>query len=159
MLKVFETGEESFQLIDARGKDVGWIRGSALGFGGFPTEPEAISAAVAGGSALSTYLQRSFGASTMPSDSGAPLRLVHDGAYDWISRGSHPLARLFRPGVWRNGDGHDGSYRVEFVLPSYARAGSAISAAQQVHRAIEDRAGLGGQPGDSSTRETPLETR
>ena len=34
MLKVFEIAEESFQLVDGRGKEVGWIRGSALGFSG-----------------------------------------------------------------------------------------------------------------------------
>lgn len=159
MLKVFETAEESFRLVDARGKDVGWIRGSALGFGGLQTEKEAIAAAVAGSSALASYLQRSFGASAMPSDPGAPLRVVHDGAYDWISRGSQPLARLFRPGTARNGDGHDGSYRVEFVLPSYARAAAAIGAAQQVHRAIDGRAEPTGHVASSPARETPLQTR
>lgn len=159
MLKVFEIAEESFQLVDGRGKEVGWIRGSALGFSGLLTEKEAIAAAVAGSSALGTFLQRSFGAPATPPDPGAPLRVVHDGAYDWVSRGSHPLARLYRPGTARNGDGHDGSYRVEFVLPSYARAAAAIGAAQQVHRAIESRAEPTGQTAASSARATPLQAR
>ena len=136
MLEVFEIAEDSYRLVDGRGRDVGWIRGSALGFGGFRGEADAMSAAAAGHRALASHLRRSFGASMLASDPGAPLRVVHDGAYDWISRGAQPLARLFRPGEARRADAHDGSYRIEFVVPSYVRAGALIAAAQQLHRAI-----------------------
>ncbi|HEX6060091.1 MAG TPA: hypothetical protein VFZ11_13855 [Gemmatimonadaceae bacterium] len=137
MLEVFEIAEDSYRLLDGRGRDVGWIRGGALGFGGFRTEADALTAAAVGHQALAAHLRRSFGAPMLSSDPGAPLRVVHDGADDWISRGAQPLARLFRPGEARRADGHDATYRVEFVVPSYVRAGALIAAAQQLHRAIQ----------------------
>ena len=152
MLEVFEIAEDSYRLVDGRGRDVGWIRGSALGFGGFRGEADALSAAAAGHRALAAHLRRSFGASMLASDPGAPLRVVHDGAYDWISRGAQPLARLFRPGEARRADGHDGSYLIEFVVPSYVRAGALIAAAQQLHRAIGAPASPAGASAASGER-------
>jgi hypothetical protein len=141
MLQVFETDDASFRLSDGEGREVGWIRGTAFGFGGFADEEDAIDAAIVGARTLGDYLRRSFGGSDAQGDSGAPVGLVHDGAYEWVSRGMRPLARLYRPDPARaSADARDRSYRIEFVLPSYARAGAAIGAAQIVHRAIRGRA-------------------
>src|SRR5687768_15968922 len=68
MLQVFETAETSFRLSDGQGRDVGWIRGTAFGFGGFATEKDAIAAVVAGSHALSAYLARTFGQLATPAD-------------------------------------------------------------------------------------------
>ena len=140
MLKVYETTDDGFDLLDALGERVGTIRGSALCFGGLTSEGDAIAAAIDGSRALATYLQRSFGASGEPPDEAAPIRLVHDGAYEWVARGTRPLARLLRPRTGRGADGPRDDWRVEFVLPSYVRAGALIGAAQQLHRAIASRA-------------------
>jgi hypothetical protein len=152
MLQVFETAEASFRLSDGQGRDVGWIRGTAFGFGGFATEEDAVAAAVAGSDALSAYLERSFGQPATPADPGAPVTLVHDGAYEWVSRGMRPLARLHRPDPARAAiDRREPSWRIEFVLPSYVRAGATIGAAQLVYREVA-RAGaprLLGAPGSS----------
>jgi hypothetical protein len=137
MLQVFETAEASFRLSDGQGRDVGWIRGTAFGFGGFATEEEAIEAALVGSGALSAYLERSFGQPAATTVPGAPVSLVHDGAWEWVSRGMRPLARLHRPDPARALiDPRERSYRIEFVLPSYVRAGATIGAAQLVHREI-----------------------
>ena len=138
MLSVFETGEASFRLSDRHDEDVGWIRGGTLGFDGFDTEADAISAAVAGSEALRSHLERINGALDVVAAPTGRTRVVHDGAYEWVSRGTVPLARLYRPG--RDGTvpkrrGH----AVEFVLPSYVKAGSVITAAQVVHHAIAGR--------------------
>ncbi len=148
MLSVFETGEESFRLSDRHDEDVGWIRGGTLGFDGFASEADAISAALAGSQALHGHLARINGALHPATAPTGRTRLVHDGAYEWVSRGSVPLARLFRPG--RDGalPKHRG-HAVEFVLPSYVKAGSVISAAQVVHHAIAGRA-QGARAGERS---------
>jgi hypothetical protein len=157
MLQIIEIAEGSFQLLDGEGRDVGWIRGTAFGFRGFDTVEDAAAAAVAGSRALATYLQRTFGASTMPSDPGAPLRLVHDGAYEWISRAQYPLARLRRPVAGRQAGAEDGrNFGLEFVLPSYVRAGAAISAAQRVHRAIDERDDGRAVVAPATVRESPV---
>ena len=139
MLSVFETGEASFRLSDRHDEDVGWIRGGTLGFDGFASEADAIAAAVAGSEALRRHLDRINGSvQPTPAPTGR-TRVVHDGAYEWVSRGTAPLARLFRPARAGAPPKHRG-HAVEFVLPSYVKAGSVITAAQVVHHAIATRA-------------------
>ena len=140
MLNVFETGEASFRLSDRHDADVGWVRDGAMGFGGFATEADAIEAALAGSEALRAHLDRLTGAIRAGAGPKGRVRLVHDGAFEWVARGTVPLARLLRPAA----DGapprrHD--FAVEFVLPSYVRAGAVIGAAQVAHHAIASRRG------------------
>ena len=59
------------------------------------------------------------------------LRLAHDGAYEWITDGRKPLARLVRESVER---ASDKLFAIEFVLPSYASEAVAISAAHVMAR-------------------------
>ena len=138
MLSIFDTGDSSFRLANQRDEDVGWIRASAIGFDGFATEPEALAAAVAGSEALAGYIERLTG-STRESRPDGRVRLVHDGAYEWVTRGVEPLARLYRPERDHPEHRRRRTFGVEFVLPSYVKPGAAISAAQVVYKAIGER--------------------
>jgi len=139
MLNVFETGEATFRLSDRHDEDVGWIRGGTLGFDGFASEADAIAAALAGSEALRRHLDRINGSVQPTAAPTGRTRVVHDGAYEWVSKGAVPLARLYRPGRDGTAPKRRG-HAVEFVLPSYVRAGSVITAAQVVHHAIATRA-------------------
>ncbi|HEU4629992.1 MAG TPA: hypothetical protein VFS08_09595 [Gemmatimonadaceae bacterium] len=140
MLSIFETGEASYRLANQRDEDVGWIRGSALGFDGFATEREALDAAVAGSEALTGYIERLTGASLRSDDRpDGRVRLAHDGAYEWVTRGVEPLARLYRPERDHPQPRRRRTFGVEFVLPSYVKPGAAVSASQVVYHAIAAR--------------------
>ena len=136
MLNIFETGDESFRLADRLDVNVGWVRGSALGFDGFATEGQAVAAAVAGSEALAGYLERLTGSVQKAEEGGGRVRVVKDGAQEWVVRGKTQLARLFRPAGEDGIDRRHDTFGVEFVLPSYVKPGAAISAAQVVHKAI-----------------------
>lgn len=135
MLSVFETGEDTFRLSNSKDEEVGWVRAGALGFTGFPDESTATEAALRGSDALTAYLERLSGSSEPVESSSGRVKIVHDGAYEWITRGSVPLARLYRPDR-DAAQRKRGSFAVEFVLPSYVRAGTVISAAQVVYHAV-----------------------
>ena len=90
MLSIFDTGDSSFRLANQRDEDVGWIRASAIGFDGFATEPEALAAAVAGSEALAGYIERLTGSAPRFAPTSGRVRLVHDGAYEWVSDGLVP---------------------------------------------------------------------
>lgn len=139
MLNIFETGDESFRLSDRNDVDVGWIRGSALGFDGFETEADALAAAVAGSDALAAFLERLTGAILEPEKNRGRIRVKQEGTQEWVVRGTVSLARLYRPGASDVAGSRRQSFGVEFVLPSYVKPGAAISASQVVHRAIEAR--------------------
>jgi hypothetical protein len=136
MLSVFDTGDASFRLSNRHDEDVGWIRGSAIGFDGFPTEEEAFDAAITGSDALMAYLEKLTGSSQLRERGEGPARVVHDGAYEWVTRGTVPLARLYRPERDRAMRDRRRTFGVEFVLPSYVKPGAAISASQVVYKAI-----------------------
>jgi hypothetical protein len=135
MLRFFADGELRHRLEDAAGRHVGWIRRHTIGFLGFASEHDAIAAAVDAWRGLESVLRRHY--------SGWPrfeleldeLRLVHDGAHEWISDGRVPLARLIRP---RADEASGGAFAIEFVLPSYATEGVAIAAAQMMARALDE---------------------
>lgn len=136
MLSIFETGEASFRLADQWDEDVGWIRGSALGFDGFATEHEALEAALAGSEALAGYIERLTGTGPRLDRPEGHVRLAHDGAYEWVTRGAELLARLYRPERDHAERRRRRTFGVEFVLPSYVKPGAAVSASQVVYRAI-----------------------
>ncbi|HEX5580126.1 MAG TPA: hypothetical protein VFX39_01025 [Gemmatimonadaceae bacterium] len=157
MLNIFETGDESFRLADQLDVNVGWVRGSALGFDGFETEADATAAAVAGGEALAGYLERLTGSSQRAEEGGGRVRVAKDGPQEWVVRGATRLARLFRPDGDDALDRRRDTFGVEFVLPSYVKPGAAISAAQVVHKAIGNRAVAARAKGKTSRKgATPL---
>ncbi|MHB1225244.1 MAG: hypothetical protein ACYC2G_14550 [Gemmatimonadaceae bacterium] len=131
MLTVFDTGEASFRLANRNDEDVGWIHGNVVGFGGLPDEATAIKAAVAGAETLAAYLERTGGPGSAPPRSNGRLKIVSDGAGEWVSRGSSQLARLIRPSA-DQGE----AYAIEFLLPSHLKAGGAIGVSQILHTAI-----------------------
>ncbi|HLV26868.1 MAG TPA: hypothetical protein VKZ41_11165 [Gemmatimonadales bacterium] len=135
MLNVFETGEETFRLSNSRDEEIGWVKGGALGLSGFSTEEVAIESAVRGSDALLAYLDRVSGSSQVADAAKGSVKLVNDGAYEWVTRGKTLLARLYRPNEAARNRQFSG-YAVEFVLPSYVRSGTVISAAQVVYHAV-----------------------
>src|SRR5690606_34780237 len=97
MLTVFDTGESSFRLANRHDEDVGWIRGNAVGFSGLPDESAAMKAALAGADTLAAYLERTGGPGSAPERSRGRVKIVQDGAVEWVNRGPQSLARLLRP--------------------------------------------------------------
>jgi hypothetical protein len=133
MLRFHADGENRYRLEGSEGRAIGWIRDRVIGFGGIRTEDQAISAIRAAVPVFDAALRRHyFGWPTRVTD-GAELRLVHDGAYEWVSMGVQPLARLYRP----EASGTRGDFAIEFVLPSYASEGVAISVAQLLGAAMQ----------------------
>jgi hypothetical protein len=137
MIRVLADGEQRHRLEDAEGRFIGWIRRRAVGFRGFSSEREAMTAAVDGWRALESVLRREYPGWPRFEPVFDELRLVHDGAHEWISDGRTPLARIVRPPA---DGGSDASFAIEFVLPSYATEGVAMAAAQVVARALYDHA-------------------
>ena len=130
MLHVLPDGEGRYRLVDSDGREVGWIRGRALRFFGVLSEQEMMTAASKAWRALQTVLARAVGRAA----GGAQprqLRLVHDGAYEWISDGMIPIARVFRPK-----SAIESSMAIELVMPSYADEQLAKSAALAIADAL-----------------------
>jgi hypothetical protein len=155
MLSIFDTGDASFRLANQRDEDVGWIRASAIGFDGFDSEPEALEAAVAGSEALAGYIERLTGTGPRLDRPRGRVRLVHDGAYEWVTRGVEPLARLYRPERDHPEHRRRRTFGVEFVLPSYVKPGAAVSASQVVYHAIAGRAATDDAPVADGASRTP----
>jgi hypothetical protein len=134
MFKVFIDGsDDRLRLEDSVGRKVGWIHGSTIGFGGLASETMAREAAIEGWLSLEKALQRGYPGRIARGVDKSNVRLVHDGAYEWIADGIRPLARLLRPGTTRN---TDRSFALEFLVPSHATQHVTIAAAQAVLEAL-----------------------
>lgn len=131
MMKVLTTGESRHRLEEADGTHVGWIHGRALGFRGMRSEAEALAAVAAAWRSFDAALRRHYFGRPAHETTLDQLRLVHDGAYEWVTDGRAPLARLYRPGDV------GGDFAIELVLPTYASEGVAISVAQVVAGALQ----------------------
>jgi hypothetical protein len=121
MLHVIADGENRHRLIDHQGREVGWIRGRAVRFLGFASEADVMDGARRAWRALNDILRRPVDGSTAR-PALQNLKLVHDGAYEWIADGAIPVARLFRPNA------RDTSFAIELLVPSHVPDGIAISA-------------------------------
>jgi hypothetical protein len=133
MLNVHMDGDDRHRLEDQAGAQVGWIRGRAIGFTGLATERDALRAAATGSRALQVALRRQYPGWPQYEPAFEALKLVHDGAYEWVSDGKVPLARLVRPGAGTAG----ARYGLEYVLPSFASEGVAIAIAQALAYALQ----------------------
>lgn len=134
MLSIHSDGDERHRLERADGAEIGWIRGRAIGFRGLAERADALPAAVAGTRALQVILRQAYPGWPQYEPALDTLRLVHDGAYEWVSDGTVPLARL----VKTSADDASGPWLgLEYVLPSFASEGVAITAAQALARALE----------------------
>jgi hypothetical protein len=158
MISVLADGESCYRLQDPTGADVGWIRGRAIGFHGPWSEAQAIAAAAAGWPTFQCMLQRTFAGWPKPAVALDRLRVVHDGAYEWVSDGRVPVARLDRatssaaafefvrdaePADTHGADDAADTIRlgagrlaIQFVLPTFASEGVAISIAQVLGNAL-----------------------
>jgi hypothetical protein len=137
MVRILADGEQRHRLEDADGNHIGWIRRRAVGFRAFASESSAVAAAVVAWRALESVLRREYAGWPRFEPALDELRLVHDGAHEWISDGRTPLARLVRPPADAMSDA---SFAIEFVLPSYATEGVVIAAAQIMTRALQGHA-------------------
>jgi hypothetical protein len=132
MITVHADGDGRHRLEDAAGRPVGWVRDRAIGFQGLPGEGGALAAVVAAWPALTAALRRHYFGTPRHELAPDRLRVVHDGAYEWVTDGQRPLARLHRPPADLAGE----DLAIEFVLPSYATEGVVVSVAQVVGAAL-----------------------
>ena len=133
MIRILADGESRHRLETDAGRHVGWIRRRAIGLRGFATEGAALRAAPRAWRSLELVLKREYPGWPRFDPAFDRLRLVHDGAYEWISDGLTPIARLHRPR-----EGADASFGIEFVLPSFSTEGVAIAAALLMARTVQD---------------------
>ena len=130
MVAVIGSEEDSFRLVNKAGHDVGWIRPRRIGFGGFITEHGARAAALEGACALASCLKREFGVANLELSDRPRVRIVRDGANEWVVDGRLRVARLLR--VERERE-RNHAFAIEFLLPPYATDAVAINAAQIVY--------------------------
>jgi hypothetical protein len=131
-LKLVSEGDGKYRLENQWGEMVAWTRGHVVGLDGFFSMAEAMAAVPILVQAVDDVLEKGCPRRRLPDVDYDMMRLVHDGAYEWIAVGAVPLARLHRPGGRAP---HNDSFALEFVLPSYATEATAIA----VVRTIADR--------------------
>jgi hypothetical protein len=131
-LKLVSEGDRKFRLEDQTGEMVAWARGHVVGVNGFFSVAESMAAVPMLVQTLDEVLERQCPSWRRPEVDYDMMRLVHDGAYEWIAVGAVPLARLHRP---RGDAPSNDSFAIELVLPSRVTEGTAITAAH----AIADR--------------------
>ena len=141
MLAVIAHGDDAFRLVDAAGRDVGWVRPRTIGFGSFVSVNAAHAAALDGARALVRCLKREFGVAHMELNEEPGLRTIRDAGAEWIADGQVRLARLLR---METGPGCGQEFAIEFLLPPYANQAVAINAAQIVYGALSSE--LSGTP-------------
>jgi hypothetical protein len=151
MIRVLGDGDARHRLEDESGRDIGWIRGRAIGLRGLDDEMQAMAAVRATWPVFVAALRRHYFGFPAHDIDRAPLRLVHDGAYEWVSDEQRPLARLHRS----QGERSNGSVAIEFVLPSYANEGVAISVAQVLATALQSHLAGGGTITDAASSAEP----
>ena len=134
MLHAVPDGENRFRLTDELDRERGWIRGRAVRFTGFASEAEVLRSVRRAWRALESYLRREFSYRQPNARFLENLRFVHDGAYEWITDGKIPVARIVRPPADRPGAS---SYAMELVLPAFAGAAAQIGAARAMAAALE----------------------
>ncbi|MDF1506369.1 hypothetical protein [Roseisolibacter sp. H3M3-2] len=135
MLRVLADGEERHRLEDARGREVGWVRGRVVTLGWFADERRALAATGAAWRALDATLRRAFAGWPRYAPALDRLHVVHDGVDEWLSDGHARLARVVRP---RRGAAPADAVALAFELPSYAHEGLAVTAAQAMAQAVHE---------------------
>lgn len=132
--KLVSLGDRKHRLETGSGRVLGWIQGHAIGLLGLRDEKEALTWAPSLRLALDDALARQYPERYQPVKDFSNLRLVHDGAYEWIAAGDVPLARVHRPS-----ERGDDRFALEFVLPSYASEAVAIAAATTLETMLYER--------------------
>jgi hypothetical protein len=168
MLQILAQGDDVFRLVERGGQPVGWVRGTTIRVGAFATEREALQAAVRGSGVVDEYLRggpHRSAASDEGSRTGVPrdIRLIHDGAYEWIVAARHPIARLIRPRVPRRVErvpdaappareagarvpapgATERDFALEFVVPASVPPATRVTLAGVLHGALAGGAAVG----------------
>jgi hypothetical protein len=134
--KLVSEGDGKYRLDDQWGEMVGWARGHVVGLNGFFSVAESLAAVPVLVQAVAEILEKECLRRRLPEVDYDMMRLVHDGAYEWIAVGAVPLARLHRP---RGTASPNDSFAIELVLPSSATEATAISAAIAIVARRRDR--------------------
>ena len=129
--KLVREGDGKYRVEDQWGEMVAWARGQVVGLNGFFSVAESMAAVPILVQALDEVLEKEHLLRRLPDVDYDLMRLVHDGAYEWIAVGAVPLARLHRPRDIAPND----SFAIELVLPPSATEATVVSAAL----AIADR--------------------
>ena len=87
MIRVLAVSDDRHRLEDESGPDIGWIRGRAIGLRGLDDETHAVAAVRALWPVVVAALRRHYFGYPEHDVGRAALRLVHDGAYEWVSDG------------------------------------------------------------------------
>lgn len=133
MVTVVGDGGDGHRLERADGTLVGIVRNGAVRIGEFRSDAALTGAALELWTALDGALRRQYPGWRSYAPVPGTLRLVHDGAWEWVSDGVRPLARVIRPPARAT----DGATRLEFVLPTYATDGVLVAAAVTLVRALD----------------------
>ena len=130
------------RLMDQENREIAWVHGRAMRFHGLASEQQAVEAARVAWQVLQSALS--------PVPGGVRhqprlhrLRFVHDGAYEWISDGHFPVARLYRPG---DRGASPGNYAIELLVPAYAPEELALEAARAIASVITSPAAVNAPP-------------
>ena len=135
MVTILQDGANCHRLENADGRQLGSIRNGIIRLRGLTSRKDAIIAAMIVWEALDATLAREFAARPRHRPVLGRLRVLNDGAYDWIADGVKPLARLLRMPMDRSADD---TLAIEFVLPSSVSEAAAISAAELMANVFED---------------------
>jgi hypothetical protein len=141
MFRVLGDNEGRHRIESDDGAAIGFVRGRYINISGLAGESAAIRAAVPAARALEAVLRREYAGWPRYEPRLDALRLVHDGAYEWVSDGTAPIARLVRP---RSNASE--RYGLEFVLPSFASEGFGVTAALAIAHALAPHLGLSVPP-------------
>lgn len=133
--KFVSLGDGKYRLETPSGHILGWIHGHVVGLSGLRDHQDALAWAPTLRHALDDALARHYPDRYHPVRDFADLRLVHDGAYEWIAAGNVPIARVYRPSSARM----DRSFALEFVLPSYVSEGVTIASAEVLAITLHER--------------------
>ena len=163
MLHIASQGDGVYALLERDGRVVGSVRGASIRLGAFAGEAEAVRAALHGDDVIGAYVRGNLARSPagehtrvldMLAARGAPaapdagsrtapagerpdgVRLVHDGAHEWIVLGRRPVARIVRPRA--HGAEPRARFALEFVVPDVVPEAMRLTLARVLHRALGD---------------------
>jgi hypothetical protein len=134
-LRLMSEGDGKYRLENSAGAVIGWIRGQVIGLTGFASVADAMAIVPMLNQRLETLLSQHPARRLPTGVQYDALHLVHDGAYEWITAGARPIARVYRPGI--AGMPSD-AVSIEFVLPASVTETAIIRAALAI---VEERKG------------------
>jgi hypothetical protein len=111
---------------------LGWVNDRVVGLRGLPTEAAAREAATVAWRAMDAVLAERHPGWLHRDPGPDPMRITHDGAFEWFYQGAVPIARLLRPRRWS----FHPTFGIELVLPADATEETGVAVAGTVARAV-----------------------